>query len=421
MSAYEQSRFTQNAPCLPCCFAAPDEPCACGFRMPFLIDEVTPDGVYADYATAKAALDDFASCYVVGFESLDFTSTTPGVLASLNSAWDATTNTLSMDGATVSNDIFMFFTGAISVPQSSTVTFAWTVGGDASGLNIKVYRCDDQFNGPSPVFTYSGESPGVWNVGTDTDWPETFLFIIQVFPDEGTAPLTASITATVDTDAVANPVFAAYGDPDSPTLLDACPRLNIVIAEGVDYWFVNIEDAQEFYSDFTSNCVGIFDDRGGPPNGTFTATEIAGVSLELQDLNEVGSIEMWGGVSILQGETISIAYDGSTNFSGSSGDGFDVVVDIDVYNQDKVLLETFNTLSSSVPISGTFTSIALPYSGAYIIRCRYRVSRQGSGLTFIDNSATFTATSSGDFSVNHLIAYYDIGLDCPGRLECTIE
>ncbi len=395
MNPFAQSVFSMTAACLPCCATAV-EGCACEFKLPMFDTEATPGALYVDADAAEAGLAALASCYVVGWEGLAFDSQTG--LGSLTSAWDAGANELTFSGETVGSDTFLWFAGSISIPDSINVSFAWTLGGDASGVSITIFRCDDVFGGPSSVFTYTGSSPGVWSPGVIPDPPSTFLYLIQVYPATGTGTLSANFTISGDLPMVANPVNSYYdtGDPDAPQLLGACPKLLLPpLTESTGTWYEDCAAADAVLTDAdqVSNCVGFCE--GGPGLTAFTATD-GGTSLTLA-VTGVAGAAAWGGINAEDGETITVTGTVSTGT---------VSLAVDIYDDTGTLVE-----SSGSSVSSPWTSAALPYTGRYSVRAVVQ-------STVISDDTSGVTTSSGTMSVNEIQALWDNGLTCPSRLDC---
>ncbi len=126
--------------------------------------------------------------------------------------------------------------------------------------------------------------------------------------------------------------------------------------------------------------------------------------------NAVSSVAMWGSVSALGGETISIDWTVSSTGSFPNPD----TVTAEIYNSAGVIVESFSDNPSSGGGSGTFTSSPLAANDRYIIRVTYTPGFDD----VTDIAADFEISSSGTMTVNPIAAAYDVGLTCPALLSC---
>jgi len=387
------------APCLPCC-TNPAAACQCALILPLFSELDIGVLPYADLATAQGAIAGFVS------NCVGYIDSNPGAPVTVDSftADTSTPGEITLSGQTTIDPPFLpYFTAwtDITVPDGATVSADYTcstdIVGDVSTIaQIVIYPCAT--NDPGDLFDTNFDSAtGTLTVGLlDAGTYRVAVSYLVSSADTSGGSVTASFTITVDDTYTINPIIAQWDDGGTTRQLEACPKLFIPpLGDSSGDWYASCADAAVVLSDplQVSNCVG-FADTALTPTVDFTATD-GGTSLTLAGSANGGTdgLNCWGCVNCEGGETITVTW-------SSSLGGF-----VAIYDEAGVFVD--GTLGGS----SVFTSIALPYTGRYVVN-----TIQATDMGNPPGSAVIT--SSGTLSVNQVQALYDVGVDCPARLNC---
>lgn len=313
---------------------------------------------------------------------------------------------------------------SLNLKAGSVLTISWDYSDNGSPGDIigvgSLYRC----LGESVENVFAGTSSGSLSFSPVTEEGEYLLaFVIRNGATDNT---TASLDATISSDdtLTVNPVIALWDDGGTTRQLEACPRLTIPDPLSSVSAYADETEASTALDDYTSNCVGfsafpaaIFDAY------SFVATD-GGTSISLVFSGSLvfpGAITtpqnaLYGSVNAEGGETISFdwVFATSGNHGGPGGS-----VEFRVYDNEGVLVDS-TTIFTSDSDSGTWVSVALPFSGRYTVFAQ-AVSNYvaiGSG-DIADISLSLDVSSSGALTVNPIVALYANGDNCPSRLECN--
>jgi len=372
---------------MPCCGSAPTE-CACALLLPVF------GGTY-DYAGAQAAVSGVASCILFGKEAFDTPWTS---LVASNPAQNQVDSEVVFDPETQA-----FFTGYISitVPEGTTLSLDYSFTQmtveeppppDVTAT-LLVYSCSwelvgsDSDTGPTSGTLFVGPlAAGTYYIGMVSE-----------------SSVDSQFTLMGDEDFAVNPVIALWDDSGTTRQLEACPKMLLpALTENTGDWYASCADAASAIGTFVSNCVGYNDAVSATD---YTATD-GGTSLTFtRSVSSPDSFfntgNYWGSVNAETGETLVFTWSVTYDVPGTA------TASVDIYDNSGVLVESISGGSSPL------TSAVLPYTGRYICRLSI-VSDFPASMT----NATIAITSSGVLSVNQVQAFYDVGLDCPGRLNC---
>ncbi len=288
------------------------------------------------------------------------------------------------------------FAASISVKSGAVISIPYTVTTDGVDIVVgaQLYSCSDlTFITEDTLNTFSGT--------LNLTVPADGIYFINIYFTAATTPGTSYdwvSDATCSDVWWINPVIALWDDSGTTRYLDACPKLFLPpLTESTGNWYVDATAAQTAIDDLTSNCVGYTESLTNLTS--FTATD-GGSTLTLAQVLTVGattSPAMWGSVNGVGGATITVT---ATVGAGTAG------LNVNIYDYTGTLVQASGATSSPWVSSG------LPYEGRYIVN----VSTT-STLTTVAMSAVIS--SSGALTVNDVQAMYDIGLECPGRLDCV--
>jgi len=389
MNPFSESLFSQSNPCIPCC-VEPVE-CECALFIPYF------NGVYGSLADAENALDN----YTAGCRAYLGVAATPPVSfsADFSTPNSADVSVHATTGNAIPDFIDVYFSITVVEGTSISIPFIMTTDGGigSTGASAYLYNCADATTVMED--TESGVASGTLNLNSIPTG--TYILQLQGFTFLST-DTTFAFTAMGDTTTLFNPVIALWDDSGTVRQLDACPKLFIPpLTEGNDEWYENQSAAQDAIDAQTSNCVGFIHDVTITTGTVFTATD-GGSTLELDvfyNFTAGGSAEMEGSVNAEAGQTLTISWTSTDALSTT----------IAIYDRNADLVQSW----TGQPTSGSVTSAALPYTGKYIVDVF--VSGDPMQPSF---DATFTISSSGTMTVNPVQALYDVGLDCPARLDC---
>lgn len=380
--------ITSTTPC-DCCGDTSE--CPCNLLLPPF-----GDPPYSDLASAQAALLR-ANCFT--YADL------------IPADYQTDSNAAAFDGTTLTGQMVASRTGPGSILTAAIVRF--THGGgiltltstaDREGTEVSflVYGCGFEF-----VAVASGTAGAIPTDVVIADLPAGDYHLYLSFNILSTGAGLGIKTLTVnyslaDTGAyVIGPPLALWDDAGTTRQLEACPK-NIIPRSGVagtiGSWYTSESEAQDAIDNYTSNCVGAREPAY--PVDSFTASGGSDLSFATSS-SAGGSLGCYGGLNAEASETLT------ATFTGSVGTitGLFVVMD-----ETGAIIYSSSFFGSPSPI----TSGALPYTGKYLVTII--VSTDAGAVPF---DATAVISSSGTMSVNPIQALYDIGLDCPARLDCT--
>lgn len=305
-----------------------------------------------------------------------------------DTTFDGTTLVVTVGGSNTSVNAFIY----VTLKAGCSLTLSLAAGDSSKGWNI--FACDNIFVPVGSGILDEGDS----FVFTPTPAFEDKSYILWLITGGNVVPWTVTCSDTW----LVNPLMVQWDDGGTRRNLEACPHLLLPILTEVNgAWYVSEAAAQAALDDEVSNCVGYAPDPS--TYSTFTATEVAGVSLTLSGTTGASqpSFTAWGSVNAEVGETLNIAF--TVAASGGTETGM-----AEIYSVEGILLET---LTGATPL----VSSALPYSARFIVK----IVGQSDDPTASLSTASFEITSSGTITINPVEALYDIGMECPKRLACA--
>lgn len=427
MNPFAQSVFSMTAPCLPCC-EQPVPGCACALLLPIFS---TP---YVDYETAEAVLTSYAeACYFYGYKE------TPVGIASFDS-FNADAITLTSFGYDArgfavydpSTEIYqppaLNIWTSVSLVDGDTLEIAFTAGASLPGpwygdIHVYVYDCNgvelESFYAPEEDEPTPGPTSGTFNFTVPADG----VYYIYVISGAGdfTTGATGSSYTEVDVEFTAtaiapNPVIALWDDSGTTRQLEACPKLLLPpqVSPLFGTWYADATEAQDALDNYVSNCIGYWLPVDPSMITTFSATGTdslnytASMNANGTALNNIGP--MFGSLSMEAGDTPSVDFVVSSLGSiPTAGMGVEVYDDTGTMIDSGGLTGAGGTLAlSPVPADGIYTFSVVIFGDGII----------GPG-TDQDMSTTVTISSDGaNTAVCLAQALYDLGLECPGRIDC---
>lgn len=340
---------------------------------------------YADYATAETAIaEQTDSC--IAFYAVS--SSYGGLSASFNGTTFAVSGTDAGGGPGLGVNIF----GSVYLLAGETLSAAYTASTDGSlsvDPSLFLYSCDyltlidsDSDPASSGTLTVTAPADGVYVVLLSTGATGGSSLALS-------ADITSSGAFTV------NPVIALWDDSVTTRKLWACPKLLLPpLTESTGTWYVDCAEAAGEITDRSSNCIGFFQSAVEYLTA-FVATGTSSITVAATiGIFNVSTGNIWFGINAEAGETLSFAFTAGDDASWEIYDDTGTLIDF-----------IYNTATSP------WVSSALPYTGRYTILGAIN-------STSAPIAVTMGVTSSGTMSVNQIQALYDIGLDCPARLDC---
>ncbi len=360
----------------------PPTPPTCAFfaKQTFRIDdgvELTPYASYSDAATAGS--DYVADCLMFDFLAAGHSPTTK------TASNPTSTQLIGYQAVTGYSQRFWF---SLRVASGTDLTFSWSGSAAPDTASVNYAHYSGVTGNELGFVSTSGDAGSGTILGLSAG---TYIFFFTF----GFGINNSTCTLTVDSslDMVVNPIIIAWDDSGTTRSLWACPKLMI---PPTGPWYANSSDAATAISTLTSNCVGYIESLTNIT--TFTATD-GGTSLTLAVVLTAGATSepvMWGGVNAVDGETITITATAGAGTPSLSASIYD---------------DTGGLVEASGVVASPWTSSTLPYKGRYTIKVTTT-----STLSTVALAAAIT--SSGTLSVNPIQALYDVGLDCPARLDC---
>lgn len=398
MNIFNPALFAAGAPCLPCC--GPAGPCQCDLVGPLAYDGSANYSKYKypDYASAAAGIAASAlNCLVFAYSD----NPTQGSLVSGSAAFNGTQLDVSLSLDSPSPSYLWLWAASISLKAGSTLNVVCSNSGGNPVLfapTVSLYDCQgnpvqkDQSNFGLP-HTFSVPSSG----GIPADGE--YILIVENNTEEGGLLATTMLySVTCDDVFTVNPVVVEWDDSGTTRQLEACPKMLLPLSTEVSgNWYADCASAAAVLSNplMVSNCIGYLNNFWDSSD-TFTATDL-GTSLLFSyssafDFSSFGNCA--ASVNLDAGATVTLTW--ASAFALGS-----------------LVIRDYSGLTVFSSTAGTpITSIALPYTGRYFIICQTSLGPGGI------SSADMTIATSGSMSVNQIQALYDVGLDCPARLNC---
>jgi hypothetical protein len=357
---------------------------------------------FSDYATAQVVLDTFvADCYAawlpVGFDSTELSATTTvnsseiyfsvsGLVDTINSK----TMYIYMPVTTAGGNLTIQWTSTIQ----NTVSFS---------IDIVVRSCDgtviDSTSSEDVSGTFvSSVSAGIYVV--------EFSSPVDVSVDNSNYLLDTIVSSS---SFVPNPVLAEYDDSGTTRRLEACPKMLLPPdTEDTGDWYTDESEAQDSIDENVVSCIAYFVPLGfGASYTSRTASGGSSPSFSA-DVSGDSSPEVWFSCNATKGQTITV--DLSASYTPPEGVDIGTSIGVAIFDYEGNVLGDFNDFDTTTSLTGSFQLIA-PYSGRYVFNCSsfFLESEEG--------AADFSV--SGVDSTNQVQALYDVGLDCPARLNCS--
>lgn len=304
-----------------------------------------------------------------------------------------------------------------------TINYEITTSLSFSRVHITVKNCDG---------TTINDFEAVSGAGTHTvNIPTTDEYIIilgaqgQSTVDISSGTTSYSFEVVSNNSLTINPVIPQYIDLSSTTrLLDPCLEFELMSAPGLPtisvLVFSNLSAAILAIQNQVSNCIGYFRNFSSSTD-TFSANDL-GSSISLHGTRNLGidagvATTMSCSLNLQISSILSIDY----NIIKLASDFGTPQAKAYIYDNQGNLLENFSATgisgASSPPLTGTFTSAPLPYSGRYIIWVSgINLPNFGSGGAKVDS--TFVISSSDTLSIYEAVALYANGANCPSRIRC---
>lgn len=379
----------------PCDSCTSPTGCECALLIPPF------DPPYANYATAEAAIADYVADCVMYAISADNTQLDTYTVA-LTSTLDVDLASASSRGGSAYFSVSLLSGGTVSI--SASVTTDGTNPARPASVVASLYDCSGTLVDQDTITGTETTASGTLVVTAPADGE--YILVLDGSGAGDAATFSYSSTSTFSGTFTINPVIALWDDSGTTRRLWACPKLLLPpLTEDTGDWYASCADADALLTDpiSVSNCVGYSSGAGD----NFTATD-GGTSLTLyDDLNTVVDprFTMWGGINLVGGQTVSVAY----TISGGGGHEAGSAA---LYDDTGTLVQLVLSFGTS---SGTLSFSAVPYTGRYTIRCG---AGRNDGVSTGFFSANFVITSFGTLSVNPIQAVYDVGLGCAARLDC---
>lgn len=344
---------------------------------------------YANLADAQAGIAQRVSnCigYIAGSATItSFSATNPS------------TTQLVLAGGLMSNTVRMYVSITVGPGTTNlTVPFSFALATTPASptASIELFRPESEIVLMSDTVSAFNGTLHLLSIPAGT-------YVISVFCSGlATTPLSVSGTFTLNSSVamIVNPVIALYSDSGTKQL-QACPKMLLPpISEGAGgSWYVNLAAAQAVLSNplRVSGCVGYSTGNISAPFTSFSATGSGGsLRFTAGGFNPIfgsntGSME--GSLNITAGSTITASTSG--NF-----------IQLYIYDENGSVIFNQNVSSSSI------SSDPIPNTG------KYTIIVISAATPFV---SSITVNVSGGTSTNLIQALYDIGLDCPARLNCS--
>jgi len=361
--------------------------------------------------TAEAAIaDNTSNC--IGFIEEDHAGTYGSFVATVG------TNSLQLAGngdGSATPTLNMW--ASINLLSGDVVTATFSAGmgpfpGSVS-TEFSLYSCDGtliETIGP-------GASPLAFSAVTADG--EYFIRSSSTASGMGVTYAACDVTFTSSGSLTVNPVIAQWDDSGTTRSLWACPKLLLPpLTESTGDWYADCAAAADIFANsgetwWVSNCVGY--STYGPATGlasfSYTATD-GGTSLTHSSSSATGMmlipnwtpLSCWSSFNADAGDIITVSH--STSGSGGTGES----ASASLYDDTGTLVETVSVITGA-----SLVFSALPYTGKYTIGIVVSFEEVFIGG---DITASATISSDGSFSVNPIQARYDLGLTCPGTLDC---
>lgn len=372
------------AGCLPCCIQnIPTPPtenyCQCLFYFPFSAT------IFANHNVASAAISTQTNnciAYVAPSQNAFVaTQATAALNVSANTAagyqhiWASITVgtnvalNIAFNSNAVAGNNLTSITTALNVYYCNGVSFSSNTNTGAAGVAASGYFLP-------PVITSAAQ----------------YYLEFYTLGFTGSTAVNSAWGLSSNQNIVVNPAVALWDDSGTTRKLWACPKLLLPpLTENTGSWLADLSQAQVVNDNYVNICKVFIDPGYSKPNTEWDASS----NTTALYVNNVAAVPSWFSATANSGATISIAWTDCTELSGY------------IYDDNGDLIETIAANSSP------FVSANLPYTGRYTISPTVYEPFPGTC-----SGGTYTVTSSASIVFNNVQSLYDVGLTCPGRLDC---
>jgi hypothetical protein len=395
---------------------------------------IPPNDIYADYATAAAAIADLTSGCVAYYLpngttgnsiSASFDGTTLAITTTTDGVYDA-------GGARYDCIVDTYFSVALKAGATITIPITCSSGFVDYTMTAYLYDCDGveidsdgntDPESPTATLTLTATVDGVYSVHLMTWGINT------------SSPLNFQTDTSITCDDVfwVNPVIALWDDSGTTRQLEACPKMIIPFPEFTGAWYGDEAAAQDAIDQFTVDCELYVDVDVSTPgySASLSGTDID-MLLEVSD-DCVPQETLFGAISVnlVGGDIITVsAASVSSYYIPPEGecptcnpdfpdecDAFQVSVSVNTPDGATIVFgDSSESTSLSQSAGGSFT---VPYTGRFIFSVGGGRGNSQWTQCCLDSVHVTASLSGGTISVNPIQALYDVGLDCPARLDCT--
>jgi hypothetical protein len=290
------------------------------------------------------------------------------------------------------------------------------------GGDVTLWLCDGTLIGSQEM----GLGPQSYNFSIPSDG----TYILRVYYGT-TNDWTLTFPVSCDNTMIANPVIALWNDSGISRQLEACPKLLLPpLTEATGSWYADCASAEEM-AEYIHDCK-LYSDVNLVSTGGQTAY-LVGSAFELRQVVDEGcTLGFQGGllsVNLVGGETITVSAILTCIYQecdeappcytipggGEVCDQFSLLAEV----RDGTTGAVIDVLNASgqanvQTVGGTFVA---PYTGRFIFYTRGDFIAAGPCcLKDIKLEASLSAETA--ITTNPSQSLYDIGLICPGRLNC---
>ncbi len=376
---------------------------------------VTPH-LYDTIVDAQQALDDRAGgCYTFECVGVDDLGT---ITSSLTDETLTITKSVTSEAPfSILISKFICNVGTFSVSFSINFTGGWS---GSQNLTINILDSNGSIIDTQTFSNGTSFLGGTANFDIDLEG----LYYVQLFCGGGIAAppatLDASFVLSSSVSIAYSPLVALWDDSGTTRQLEACPKNIIPSPFRSDSWFFNLTQAANYLaSSYVASCNAWIDNIDSNVYGTvnsFTCTPSPfSFSMSLTsafdgfDLSFT-TADVIAAFRLESGTTLSCSLVISTTLGGAS-----LGVNASIYDIDGTLVDSYTTSGGG---TGTYPfSLNVPYDGTFQVLFNFPVSRV-TPATFT-STMTCSATFDGSITTCPVQALYDLGLDCPARLDCS--
>lgn len=378
------------AGCVPCCAGSPTPPadCACALLIPPL------DDPYADYATAEAVISDPFSVT----DCLFFQGASTSDVSSADASFDGTT--LYYEAAFSTPVSLWDVWASVTVSDGATLTFDYT---GLEAQQVRIYNCAGE-----RILNHIGSS-GIVSPSLDAG---TYSIRITALGD----PVSSlSFSVTSSDIFVANPVIALWDDSGTTRQLEACPKMLLPpLTESSGDWYADCAEAESAIAGNPLSDCEAFNDQ---TSVAYDSESFSGTEYTFSNGFTEGGVSakyIWWSVNLVAGDTVTIAC--TVNATTSEPEEAFLTAEVWLYDYTGTeLMSDAQDANPGLTVTAT-NSMTVPYTGRYIFKMGGSAAPLGVSLDSVAGSGG--VASSGSLSVNPIQALYDVGLDCPARLDC---